>query len=73
MTDADWTLAAQEYTRNLGKTEYESWSKRKHKKKSDRFIPSDYLVTLCRLIGKGDEESYKATKFVSGRYSALGF
>jgi hypothetical protein len=73
MTDnTEWMASAQEYLRRVGEAEYKAFANRKKPLKRDRFAPSAYLSGMCQLIGKGDEEAFKATKLVQGRYSALG-
>jgi len=72
MSDKNWMAAAQAYTRRLGAAEYEAFCRRRKPKKSDKFIASEYLIDLCRLIGEGDEEAFKTRKMLNGRDSVLG-
>lgn len=72
MGNDDWVGAAQEYLRRVGAAEHEAWRKRKNPRKSDKFSPSEYLRDMCDLLGKGDEEAFKARKMLNGRDSAAG-
>lgn len=51
-----------EITRNMGFREYSEFSKRKKKRKSDKFVPSDELKEIIAAMNDGDEETLKGLK-----------
>lgn len=67
-----WRGIAQEYCARVGRVEHEAWLKRRKPRKSDRFQPSEYLREMCRIVGYGTEEEFKARKMLEGYSSSIG-
>lgn len=74
-TDEGWT-ACQAYAERVGKAEYQAGLaahvKAGRSRRTFLFTPSAYLDELCRLLGYGTEEEFKALKMTEGRGSPLG-
>lgn len=70
MTDATYT-ALREYLDRLGAAEYKAFVLSRRRKR-ERYQPSDYHCQLVTLLGRDDEEGFKALKALHGPYSALG-
>lgn len=72
----EWYHAAQEYLARLGAAEYEAQSRQHAKagkaKSTFKYSPTGYHRDLVELLGKGDEEGFKARKALEGYSSALG-
>lgn len=71
MTDAIYTACAR-YLERLGAAEYAALRAR-DKRKTARYQPTPYHAELVRLLGRRDEQGFKALKAIEGKYSALGF
>lgn len=71
MTTNDWMGAAQRYLERLGKAEYDAF-RAKNKKKSARYMPSDYHRELIEALSAGDEHAFKSIKLLRGCDSPLG-
>jgi hypothetical protein len=76
LIDNDWGGAAQAYLARLGRAEWEAFRKgrivRTHSRWPQQFHPSPYHVQLMELLGKNDEEGFKALKMLQGYASAIG-
>jgi len=68
----EWHTGAQLYLARLGFSEWTAWRKRRNRKKTDRFSPSEYHRTLVDLLGRNDEKGFKAYKLETGYASELG-
>lgn len=67
----EWHIAASQYLARLGRDEYEQ-QKREAKGKRFRYCPSEYHRTLVALLGRNDENGFKAIKMLQGYASATG-
>lgn len=73
MQTEDWMAAAQSYLARVGAAEYAAFRASKAgKRKRARFTPSAYLVDMCKELGRGNEEAFKANKMIEGYASAAG-
>lgn len=73
MQNDDWMSAAQDYLARVGRAEYAAFRASKAgKRKRARFTPSQYLEDMCKALGRGDEEAFKALKMLEGYSSAAG-
>jgi hypothetical protein len=70
----EWQTAAQAYLQRVGAAEYaaQSAAATKARRKMKRFVPSSYLTDMCGIVGRNDEESFKARKMRDGRRSFIG-
>lgn len=71
----NWQAAAQDYLQTLAQAEYNigKANSRRKRRKTYKHDPSDYHRDLVELLGKNDEEGFKALKMLRGYASALGF
>jgi hypothetical protein len=71
-----WWGPAQSYLNRLAMAEYKvalaAHLKRGRKKHTYQHNPSDYHRQLVELLGKDDEEGFKALKMLQGYSSVLG-
>jgi len=73
MTNTEWQIAAQEYLARLGMAEWNAQGRPIPSKRSMmRFYPSQYMRDLVDLLGKNDEEGFKARKMLEGYGSKAG-
>lgn len=70
MTTETWK-ALRAYLDRLGLAEYRS-QKQRTKRGKFRYSPSAYHRQLVALLGKDDENGFKALKLTEGPYSDLG-
>ena len=72
----EWQITAQAYLARLGAAEY-SAAIAAHVKagrvpRTYRHNPSEYQCQLCALLGRNDEEGFKALKMLQGYASEIG-
>ena len=71
-TKENWQGAARSYLDRLGLAEYQA-QRAAAKKRKFRYCPTQYHRDLVYLLGKNDEEGFKARKMLEGYGSKLGF
>jgi len=73
MSNTEWHIAAQKYLARLGEAEWKAQGFPVPKRaNSRRFCPSQYMLDLIELMGKNDEEGFKARKMLEGYASEIG-